>query len=153
MTKKRVIAMIPARMESSRFPGKPLARILELPMIEHVRRRVALSEKDCPETRSSTWGGTRRGSSPASSPMTTMSSTASRFCAASAAAVSASTTSVMINADCEGRIDIGPECLIGPNVVLRTSNHFFQTKKFPLGIRATNQAPSSSKRMSGSAPT
>ena len=44
MTKKRVVAMIPARMESSRFPGKPLARILELPMIEHVRRRVALSE-------------------------------------------------------------------------------------------------------------
>lgn len=39
----RVVAVIPARMGSSRFPGKPLAYILGLPMIEHVRRRVALS--------------------------------------------------------------------------------------------------------------
>lgn len=39
----RVIAIIPARMASTRFPGKPLADILGLPMIEHVRRRVALS--------------------------------------------------------------------------------------------------------------
>jgi len=31
-------------MASSRFPGKPLAKILDLPMIEHVRRRVCLSE-------------------------------------------------------------------------------------------------------------
>jgi len=38
-----VVAVIPARMGSSRFPGKPLARILGLPMVEHVRRRVALS--------------------------------------------------------------------------------------------------------------
>lgn len=29
-------------MDSTRFPGKPLADILGLPMIEHVRRRVAL---------------------------------------------------------------------------------------------------------------
>lgn len=29
-------------MGSSRFPGKPLVRILGLPMIEHVRRRVSL---------------------------------------------------------------------------------------------------------------
>ncbi len=36
------IAVIPARMASTRFPGKPLAPILGLPMIEHVRRRVAL---------------------------------------------------------------------------------------------------------------
>ena len=37
------VAIIPARMGSTRFPGKPLAKILELSMIEHVRRRVALS--------------------------------------------------------------------------------------------------------------
>jgi 3-deoxy-manno-octulosonate cytidylyltransferase (CMP-KDO synthetase) len=43
MTKK-VVAFIPARMAASRFPGKPLAPILGLPMIEHVRRRVALAE-------------------------------------------------------------------------------------------------------------
>ena len=30
-------------MASTRFPGKPLANILGLPMIEHVRRRVALA--------------------------------------------------------------------------------------------------------------
>jgi len=39
----RIISIIPARMASTRFPGKPLAPILGLPMIEHVRRRVALS--------------------------------------------------------------------------------------------------------------
>lgn len=38
-----VIAIIPARMGSSRFPGKPLAPLLGLPMIEHVYRRTALS--------------------------------------------------------------------------------------------------------------
>ena len=38
-----VVAIIPARMGSTRFPGKPLANILGLPMVEHVRRRVALS--------------------------------------------------------------------------------------------------------------
>ena len=37
------IAIIPARMASRRFPGKPLATIYGLPMIEHVRRRVLLS--------------------------------------------------------------------------------------------------------------
>lgn len=41
---ERVVAMIPARMEASRFPGKPLCSIAGLSMIEHVRRRVALSE-------------------------------------------------------------------------------------------------------------
>ena len=40
--KKKVVAMIPARMAASRFPGKPLAKILDLPMIEHVRRRALL---------------------------------------------------------------------------------------------------------------
>ncbi|MDP2877827.1 MAG: hypothetical protein Q8O00_16675, partial [Holophaga sp.] len=40
----KVVALIPARMASSRFPGKPLALIAGLPMIEHVRRRVLLSD-------------------------------------------------------------------------------------------------------------
>lgn len=44
MGKKRVAAVIPARMGASRFPGKPLAPISGMPMIEHVRRRVLLSE-------------------------------------------------------------------------------------------------------------
>lgn len=38
----KIVAMIPARMGSSRFPGKPLAPILGRPMIEHVYRRTAL---------------------------------------------------------------------------------------------------------------
>jgi len=40
----KVIAIIPARMAASRFPGKPLAPILGLPMIEHVRRRVSMCD-------------------------------------------------------------------------------------------------------------
>ena len=40
----RIAVVIPARMASSRFPGKPLAPILSLPMIEHVYRRSAMSE-------------------------------------------------------------------------------------------------------------
>jgi 3-deoxy-manno-octulosonate cytidylyltransferase (CMP-KDO synthetase) len=40
----RVVVGIPARMGSTRFPGKPLARILDLPMIEHVYRRCQLAE-------------------------------------------------------------------------------------------------------------
>ncbi|MBU2266409.1 MAG: NTP transferase domain-containing protein, partial [Candidatus Omnitrophica bacterium] len=44
MNKKKIAAVIPARMASSRFPGKPLVDILGLPMIEHVRRRALLSE-------------------------------------------------------------------------------------------------------------
>lgn len=43
MPEKKVAVVIPARMASSRFPGKPLAKILDLPMIEHVRRRACLS--------------------------------------------------------------------------------------------------------------
>ncbi len=39
----KIIAIIPARMGSSRFPGKPLAPILGRPMIEHVYKRTALS--------------------------------------------------------------------------------------------------------------
>ena len=37
-----IIAIIPARMNSSRFPGKPLKPILGLSMIEHVRRRTSI---------------------------------------------------------------------------------------------------------------
>ncbi len=40
----RITAVIPARMASTRFPGKPLAPIAGMPMVEMVRRRVALSE-------------------------------------------------------------------------------------------------------------
>ena len=36
----KIIAIIPARMGSSRFPGKPMAKILDKPMIEHVYERV-----------------------------------------------------------------------------------------------------------------
>jgi 3-deoxy-manno-octulosonate cytidylyltransferase (CMP-KDO synthetase) len=39
----RILALIPARMASSRFPGKPMAPLLGVPMIEHVYRRVALN--------------------------------------------------------------------------------------------------------------
>lgn len=39
---RRIVAVIPARMGSSRFPGKPLAPLLGRPMIEHVMRRAAM---------------------------------------------------------------------------------------------------------------
>ena len=38
----KVVGIIPARMGSSRYPGKPLAKILGKPMIEHVYKRSAL---------------------------------------------------------------------------------------------------------------
>lgn len=38
-----ILALIPARMGSSRFPGKPMAKILGKPMIGHVYQRVAKS--------------------------------------------------------------------------------------------------------------
>ena len=38
----KLIAVIPARMAASRFSGKPLAKILNLPKVEHVRRRARL---------------------------------------------------------------------------------------------------------------
>jgi len=38
-----VVAVIPARMGSTRFPGKPIAPLLGRPMLEHVYRRVAMS--------------------------------------------------------------------------------------------------------------
>ena len=37
----RVVALIPARFQSSRLPGKPLADVAGRPMIEHVYRRAA----------------------------------------------------------------------------------------------------------------
>jgi 3-deoxy-manno-octulosonate cytidylyltransferase (CMP-KDO synthetase) len=46
MTAPRTRAVIPARLASSRFPGKPLINIAGLPMIEHVRRRAALAAVD-----------------------------------------------------------------------------------------------------------
>ncbi len=39
----KIIAIIPVRMASTRFPGKPLVDILGLSMVEHVRRRTELS--------------------------------------------------------------------------------------------------------------
>src|SRR5437660_10478914 len=40
----RIVAVIPARMSSSRFPGKPLAPLLGRPMIEHVFWRAMLCD-------------------------------------------------------------------------------------------------------------
>ncbi len=40
----KTIAVIPARMGSSRFPGKPIAKILGRSMIEHIYKRVAMSK-------------------------------------------------------------------------------------------------------------
>ncbi len=38
-----IIGIIPARMASIRFPGKPLAKILDKPMIHHVYFRSKLA--------------------------------------------------------------------------------------------------------------
>ena len=38
----RIVGIIPARMGSTRFPGKPLAPLLGRPMIEHVLRRAEM---------------------------------------------------------------------------------------------------------------
>ena len=40
----KIVAVIPARMASTRHPGKPLIEIEGLPMVEHVRRRVLLCD-------------------------------------------------------------------------------------------------------------
>ena len=40
----RVVAVIPARMASSRFPGKPMALIHGMPMIGHCYCRVRLCD-------------------------------------------------------------------------------------------------------------
>lgn len=42
--KPRVVAVIPGRMASSRFPGKPLAPILGMPMIGHCFFRTRMAE-------------------------------------------------------------------------------------------------------------
>lgn len=39
-----IVAIIPARMGSSRYPGKPLADILGMPMLGHVALRTAMSK-------------------------------------------------------------------------------------------------------------
>src|SRR2546428_1171716 len=41
MIELKAIAIIPARFGSTRFPGKPLAKISQKPMIQHVYERVA----------------------------------------------------------------------------------------------------------------
>jgi 3-deoxy-manno-octulosonate cytidylyltransferase (CMP-KDO synthetase) len=41
----KIIALIPARMGSSRFPGKPMAQILGKPMIGHVYQKVSMSSQ------------------------------------------------------------------------------------------------------------
>jgi len=43
MAPLRIAAVIPARMRSSRFPGKALLQVRGVPMVEHVRRRTVLS--------------------------------------------------------------------------------------------------------------
>lgn len=44
-----VVALVPARMGSSRFPGKPMEPIADVPMIGHVYLRTAMAESltDC----------------------------------------------------------------------------------------------------------
>lgn len=42
--KRDIVCVIPARYESSRFPGKPLADLCGKPMIQHVYERVALAQ-------------------------------------------------------------------------------------------------------------
>jgi 3-deoxy-manno-octulosonate cytidylyltransferase (CMP-KDO synthetase) len=44
MSNRDVLVLIPARMASTRLPGKPLADIAGLPMIVHVLRRAAAAE-------------------------------------------------------------------------------------------------------------
>lgn len=39
---------------------------------------------------------------------------------------------VMVNADSGGSITIGNHCIIGPNVVLRTSNHEYSNRHIPI---------------------
>ncbi len=39
-----IVGIIPARMASSRFPGKPMAKILGMPMIGHVYKRSKMSD-------------------------------------------------------------------------------------------------------------
>ena len=43
-SKMKIIGIIPARMASSRFPGKPLAKIHGVPMIGHCYKRTTMSD-------------------------------------------------------------------------------------------------------------
>lgn len=43
----KLAIVIPARMASSRFPGKPLYPFMGLPMIEHVRLRAQMNKTGC----------------------------------------------------------------------------------------------------------
>jgi 3-deoxy-manno-octulosonate cytidylyltransferase (CMP-KDO synthetase) len=45
--KNDIVAIIPARMASSRFPGKPMARIRNIPMIGHVYFRTRMCTGLC----------------------------------------------------------------------------------------------------------
>ena len=42
MKRERIIGIVPARMEASRFPGKPLYPICGKPMLEHVFLRAQM---------------------------------------------------------------------------------------------------------------
>ena len=42
MNKKKILGIIPARMASSRFPGKPMVDILGMPMIGHCFMRAKM---------------------------------------------------------------------------------------------------------------
>lgn len=42
MSTQNITAIIPARMGSSRFPGKPMAKILDIPMIGHIYKRASM---------------------------------------------------------------------------------------------------------------
>jgi 3-deoxy-manno-octulosonate cytidylyltransferase (CMP-KDO synthetase) len=41
---KNTLGVIPARMASSRFPGKPLKKILDIPMLAHCYERAAIAD-------------------------------------------------------------------------------------------------------------
>ena len=41
----KIIGIVPARMNSSRFPGKPLHNIIDRPMLEHCFRRAEFYKK------------------------------------------------------------------------------------------------------------
>ena len=42
----KINAFIPVRMSSSRFPGKPLTKLMSITMLEHVWQRTKLSDVD-----------------------------------------------------------------------------------------------------------
>jgi len=41
---KKILGIIPARLESSRVPRKPLHKVFEIPLVEHVYRRALISD-------------------------------------------------------------------------------------------------------------